>query len=392
MSKLEYKINDYFLNLLISAGFTRRQSQKIFNSLVFYISDSLLANNTAKIEGFGDFKLELTTQESSTSRQDKTVKFYPASAFEMLLKQFATQSTQFTPPTHEPTQPTVEDASSTASKVASTESPIVNDYLSEEEDYPTLSDFEDVSSFESINQELTDEQRKVEYDTHYNVGIAYKEMMLYEMAIDELKIAVKLIENHLVNREETLKFIQCCGVISLCYSGLANYDEAEKWLLKGIELTQEREIEYKALRYDLAQLYETTDRLEQATEAYFDVYALDITFRRVAQKIKTLQTRYIKKGRDERVDQLIPVIIRGRNTLGERFEEETLIVNVSRRGAGLRTTKQLQPDTFLEIHFENPSRVKIAKVVWCKSITSPVSGFQVGVLVYHEPPKEHVTE
>jgi tetratricopeptide (TPR) repeat protein len=211
------------------------------------------------------------------------------------------------------------------------------------------------------------------------------------MAIIELKMAASLIENHLTDRQETIKFIQCCEVISLCYSGLANYDEAEKWLLKGIELTKEKEIEYKALRYDLGQLYETTGRLEQATEAYFDVYALDIKFRRVAQKIQALQSRYIKKTRDERIDQLIPVVIRGRTIVGERFEEETLIVNVSRRGAGLRSTQQLQPDTFLELHFENPHRIKIAKVVWCKPITNPVSCYQVGVLVYHETPKEQVT-
>ncbi|KAF0199005.1 MAG: hypothetical protein FD167_5793, partial [bacterium] len=267
-----------------------------------------------------------------------------------------------------------------------------NNLMGCEEDFPTLpdTDLEQIAlpiKNELAKNDLTLEQRGAEFDLHYNIGIAYKEMALYILAIEDLEKAINLLEDHLVNRQQEQRYIQCCETLSLCYSGVGDFHEAEEWLLKGIKLTNHRDTEYKALRYDLALLYEATDRIEQATEAFFDVYAIDINFRRVAQKLKTLQSRYIKKARDERRNQLIPVLVRGKTITGERFEEETLIVNVSRRGAGLHISHQPQPNSFLELRFSDAQRVKIAKIVWCTPASNPTGGFQAGVLIYHEPPK-----
>lgn len=240
----------------------------------------------------------------------------------------------------------------------------------------------------SITEELPayETPQAPEFETHYNLGIAYTEMALYEMALQELEIAVVLVDAH--DDSQRSRFMHCCNLLGQCYGALRKYAEAEKWLINGLSSPKYTESEYKALRYDLGLIYEAMGRVDKATEAFLDVYALDINFRRVAQRLKALQTRYIKKSRGERRVKLIPVIIRGRTIEGERFEEEALIVNISRQGAGLRSSRKLQSNSFIELRFPEAQRVKVAKVVWCTPVNSPAGGYQAGIMIYNKPPKQ----
>ncbi len=385
---VEYKPNRYFLGLLMRAGFTRKQSHEIFSMLFTHICDTLLTGKAAQIKGFGTFQIYSRDSEKLNNefgnQKERLIRFYPSNALKLLVEHIAQQVIPDLP------ESIKLPATNIPSKVP-TLLPTSN-LANYEEDFPTLPDVELGQIALSIKNELsknelTLEQRVAEFDLHYNIGIAYKEMALYILAIEDLEKAINLLENPLVNKQQEQRYIQCCETLSLCYSGIGDFHEAEKWLLKGIELTNQGDTEYKALRYDLALLYEATDRIEQATEAFFDVYAIDINFRRVAQKLKTLQSRYIKKARDERRNQLIPVLVRGKTITGERFEEETLIVNVSRRGAGLHISYQPQPNSFLELRFSDAQIVKVAKIVWCTPTTNPTGGFYAGVLIYHESPK-----
>ena len=225
-----------------------------------------------------------------------------------------------------------------------------------------------------------------EFETHYNLGIAYTEMALYEMALQELEIAVVLVDAH--DDSQRSHFMHCCNLLGQCYGALRKYAEAEKWLINGLSSPKYTESEYKALRYDLGLIYEAMGYVDKATEAFLDVYALDINFRRVAHRLKALQTRYIKKSRGERLTKLIPVIIRGRTIEGERFEEEALIVDISRQGAGLRSSRKLQANSFIELRFPEAQRVKVAKVVWCTPVNSPAGGYQAGIMIYNKPPNQ----
>jgi len=57
---------------------------------------------------------------------------------------------------------------------------------------------------------------------------------------------------------------------------------------------------------------------------------------------------------EERFRVEVPVIIRGRDQLGEPFEEETLMVNVSGGGAYLKSEYHIEENTGLEISVRNP--------------------------------------
>lgn len=390
MSKLEYKPDPYFLGLLMNAGFTRGQANKIFNELFYHIYESLLVSKATQIKGFGSFRLysKINDSPSSDNPKEKIIRFYPSSAFKLLVDNITQETkTSVLSKLRKPLESKSHYKKEASNKVSG---------LGEE--FPTLPD-EDLEAVtitvrdvltvgDVLTKEFSLEQRRADFDLHYNIGIAYKEMGLYTLAIEDLETAIKLLENHLASRQDKDKYIQACEVLSLCSSALGKFDESEKWLLKGLKLTKPTESQYKALRYDLALLYEATDRMEEATEAFFDVYAIDINFRRVAQKLKILQSRYIKKARDERKDQLIPVLVRGKTINGERFEEETLIVNVSRRGAGIRISYEPHKDSFLELRFSDAQRVKLAKIVWYSPLTNPSGGFQAGIVIYHEAPSQ----
>ena len=61
-------------------------------------------------------------------------------------------------------------------------------------------------------------------DTHYNLGIAYKEMMLIDPAIDEFKKVLR-------DPERTL---ECCSMLSICEQARGNFDAAMEWCDKAI--------------------------------------------------------------------------------------------------------------------------------------------------------------
>lgn len=348
----EFRPNRFFLELIVGAGFTRKKSKIIYNSLITHIANALASGDSVTFKGFGTFHAGQRTYRalpgSSVDKPEldipetvvKTVLFRAGRALKYLVEE-------------QPITVPAEPAGAT------------------------------LSALRALNDSAREEYRRAQFDIHYNTGIAFKEMGLYDEAIRELEQAITLV--NIEDREN--RFVHCCSLLGLCHSANGTYAEAERWLLKGLDYSARSESEYKALRYDLGLVYEAWGKVELASEAFCDVYAIDLNFRKIGQKIKTLQSRYIRTKRGERKAQLIPVQIRGRDAAGQRFEEETLIINISRRGAGLRTNRALAPGTYVELHFPSAQRVKVAKVVWCAPVHSPEGGFQAGMLVYHEPPK-----
>ena len=93
-----------------------------------------------------------------------------------------------------------------------------------------------------------------DYDTHYNLGIAYKEMMLADPAIDEFKKAM-------IDPERTL---DCCSMLAMCEKIKGDADAAANWLRLGIAAPGFPPIDSRGLRLDLAALLEETGRHDEA--------------------------------------------------------------------------------------------------------------------------------
>lgn len=80
-----------------------------------------------------------------------------------------------------------------------------------------------------------------DYDTRYNLGIAYKEMGLIEEAIHEFLIAAK----------HPLKIFDSAGLLGICFREKGMLDEAVTWFEKAHETPDRKEEEYRAVKYEL---------------------------------------------------------------------------------------------------------------------------------------------
>ena len=118
-----------------------------------------------------------------------------------------------------------------------------------------------------------------DYDTRYNLGIAYKEMGLLDEAIAEFQLAKK----------DELRGLECCSMLGLCFMEKGMPDIAIKWFSKGLALPGRREEEYHGLRYDLAQAHEAANESERALELYKEIFNENARFRDVKDRVSALQ-------------------------------------------------------------------------------------------------------
>lgn len=80
-----------------------------------------------------------------------------------------------------------------------------------------------------------------DYDTRYNLGIAYKEMGLTEEAIHEFLISAK----------HPLKFFDSAGLLGICFRDKGMLEESIGWFEKALEVPDRREEELRAVKYEL---------------------------------------------------------------------------------------------------------------------------------------------
>ncbi len=118
-----------------------------------------------------------------------------------------------------------------------------------------------------------------DYDTRYNLGIAYKEMGLLDEAIAEFQLASK----------DQNRLLECCSMLGLCFMEKGMATIAIKWFEKGLSAPGRSEEEQLGLRYDLAQAHEAAGESERALELFMDIEGENNKFRDVREKVRGLQ-------------------------------------------------------------------------------------------------------
>ena len=124
-----------------------------------------------------------------------------------------------------------------------------------------------------------------DYETHYNMGIAYKEMELFDEAVEEFQTAAAMTSVS----DGTPRFLQCCNMLGHCFMSKGIPRLAVMWFKKGLEAPGHTEDEYQALRYDLGTAYEQMGELDKAIDVFTEVYGINISYRGVAEKLRELQ-------------------------------------------------------------------------------------------------------
>jgi tetratricopeptide (TPR) repeat protein len=122
-------------------------------------------------------------------------------------------------------------------------------------------------------------------ETHYNLGIAFREMGLLEEAIGEFQKVAQATD-----RGKAFRYaMQCCTLLGLAFMEKGQPGIAAIWYERAL-LTPGMDTESKlALRYDLGVAQESAGEQEAALKSFSQVYAINIDYRDVAERIHSLQ-------------------------------------------------------------------------------------------------------
>ncbi|HLN97691.1 MAG TPA: tetratricopeptide repeat protein [Pyrinomonadaceae bacterium] len=126
-----------------------------------------------------------------------------------------------------------------------------------------------------------------DFETHYNMATAYKEMDLLDEAIREFQLAASLTGP----ADGTPRFLQCCNMLGHSFVQKGMPQAAVLWFRKGLDVPGRSGEEYKALQYELGAAYEEMGDLKSAVAAFTEVYGLDVSYRDVADRLAGLQSQ-----------------------------------------------------------------------------------------------------
>jgi tetratricopeptide (TPR) repeat protein len=122
-------------------------------------------------------------------------------------------------------------------------------------------------------------------ETHYNLGIAFREMGLLEEAISEFQKVAKATD-----RGRAFRYtMQCCTLLGLAFMEKGQPAIAAIWYERALQTPGNDPESTLALRYDLGVAQESAGEPEAALKSFSQVYAMNIDYRGVAERIAALQ-------------------------------------------------------------------------------------------------------
>lgn len=118
-----------------------------------------------------------------------------------------------------------------------------------------------------------------DYDTHYNLGIAYREMGLIDEAISEFQLAAK----------DHRYLVDCCSLLASCFIEKGFPELAIKWYDEGLSSPIITEDETLGLVYELGNLYLSIGENEEARLRFVEIYGVNSDYRDVGNKLAELE-------------------------------------------------------------------------------------------------------
>ena len=123
-------------------------------------------------------------------------------------------------------------------------------------------------------------------ETHYNMGVAFREMGLLDEAITELqKVCTSIDRGHAFPQT-----IQTYTWLAQCFLEKGVPEAAVRWYDKALKVVGIDGETRVALHYELASAYEAAGDKASALHHFMDVYGSNIDYRDVAERIKALKS------------------------------------------------------------------------------------------------------
>ena len=142
--------------------------------------------------------------------------------------------------------------------------------------------------FGELKQDLEADVATADEDpeTHYNLGIAFREMGLLDEAIGELQKACQSVDRG----HQFPHIMQAYTWLAQCFLDKGVPEAAVRWYEKGLKVPGIDGETRTALNYELAAAYETAGDKTNALKYFMDVYGANIDYRDVAERIKALKS------------------------------------------------------------------------------------------------------
>jgi pilus assembly protein FimV len=144
------------------------------------------------------------------------------------------------------------------------------------------------SMFGELKQELEHEVATTEEDpeTHYNLGVAFREMGLLDEAIGELqKVCQSIDRGH-----QFPHVIQAYTWLAQCFLDKGVPEVAARWYEKALKIPGIDQEGRTALHYELASALELAGNKPAALNNFLEVYSANIDYRDVSERIKALRS------------------------------------------------------------------------------------------------------
>jgi tetratricopeptide (TPR) repeat protein len=123
-------------------------------------------------------------------------------------------------------------------------------------------------------------------ETHYNLGIAYREMGLIEEAISEFQ---KVAKGSSGSKGQAFRYaMQCCTLLGLAFMEKGQPAIAATWYERALAMPGLDQETILALRYDLGVAQELAGDMAAARKSFSQVYGMNIDYRDVAERLSSL--------------------------------------------------------------------------------------------------------
>jgi len=123
-------------------------------------------------------------------------------------------------------------------------------------------------------------------ETHYNLGVAFREMGLLDEAISELQKVCQAIEHG----HPFAHTIQAYTWLAQCFLDKGIPEAAIRWYERALHLPNLDGDTSMALHYELGSSYEAAQNKNAALNHFMEVYGSNIDYRDVAERIRTLRS------------------------------------------------------------------------------------------------------
>ena len=142
--------------------------------------------------------------------------------------------------------------------------------------------------FGELKQDLEADVASADEDpeTHYNLGIAFREMGLLDEAIGELQKACQSFDRG----HPFAQIMQTYTWLAQCFLEKGVPEASVRWYERALKVSTIDGETRTALNYELASAYEASGDKPSALKHFMDVYGSNIDYRDVAERIKALKS------------------------------------------------------------------------------------------------------